>query len=285
MIDLHIHSTASDGSDSPETIADKAKAAGLTAAAVTDHDNLGGVERFLARCREIGLTGFSGIEISASFKGETIHLLGYGVDPNYAELKTEFGTVLGGREERNRKMLAKLAELGMPLEWEEVAAIAGSDVIGRPHIALAMLNRGYVATTKEAFDKYLAAGKCAYFDRVRLPPEENIRLVRAAGGVAVWAHPNQWSGNIGEVERALDELKEMGLGGMECFYSTFTNELNVEYLRMVRARGMLATGGSDYHGVSKPALSIGIGFGHMSIPDSLVAPLADAIGPSDWVVR
>lgn len=285
MIDLHIHSTASDGSDAPEIIARKAKALGLSAAAVTDHDNLGGVERFLASCRELGLTGFSGVEISASFEGRTIHLLGYGVDPNYPELRTQFGTVLGGREERNRQIIAKLCELGLPLDWEEVAACAGSDVIARPHIALAMVKRGYVASTQEAFDKYLAVGKRAYCDRVRLTPEENIRLVRAAGGIAVWAHPNQWSGDLAKVECALDALVAMGLGGLECYYSTFTPEINVELLRMAKSRNLVATGGSDYHGTSKPDISIGTGFGHLAIPNSLVGPLCDAIGPSQWVAR
>ena len=285
MIDLHIHSTASDGSDAPEAIARKAKSLGLTAAAVTDHDNLGGVERFLGSCRELGLTGFSGVEISSSFGGKTIHILGYGVDPNYHELQTQFGTVLGGREERNRKILAKLCELGCPLEWEEVAAFAGSGVIGRPHFALAMIARGYVASTQEAFDKYLGDKGRAYCDRVRLSPEENIRLIRAAGGVAVWAHPIHWSSDFAKVEAALDSLVQMGLGGMECYYSTFTPEINVELLRMVKGRNLVATGGSDYHGTTKPDISIGSGFGHMSIPDELVGPLCDAIGDSQWVVK
>lgn len=284
MIDLHIHSTASDGSDAPEAIARKAKARGLSAAAITDHDNLGGVERFLGECRELGLTGFSGVEISSSFEGDTIHLLGYGVNPFHPELRTQFGSVLGGREDRNRRILEKLCGLGFPLGWDEVAAFAGSGVIGRPHFAMAMVARGYVASPQEAFDRFLGNGKAAYCDRVRLSPEENIRLVKAAGGVAVWAHPNQWSGNLEKVEAALDSLVRMGLGGIECYYSTFTPEIVVELLRMAKSRGLVATGGSDYHGVSKPAISIGSGFGRLCVPDSLTGPLSDAIGPSDWVV-
>ncbi|MGI6496359.1 MAG: PHP domain-containing protein [Kiritimatiellia bacterium] len=285
MIDLHIHSTASDGSDTPEEIAAKAHALGLGAAAVTDHDNLGGVERFLAACRSLGLTGFSGVEVSAQFEDATIHILGYGVDPTFPELVTQFGTVLGGRDDRNRRILANLAALGLPLDPEEVAAFAGSSVVGRPHIARAMVARGYVASIQEAFDRYLGAGCAAYSDRVRLPPGESIRLIRAAGGVAVWAHPFLWSEDPRRLDAAIGTLKELGLSGIEAYYTTHGAEMLVTALRLARQHGLLVTGGSDYHGASTPDIAIGRGFGNLDVPDSLLPPLLEAIPPSDWVVR
>ena len=285
MLDLHIHSTASDGSDSPEEIVAKARGAGLLAAAVTDHDNLGGVPRFLAACRSCGLTGISGVEVSAGFEGDTIHILGYGVDPAHPELRAQFGTVLGGRDERNRRILEKLASLGFPLDWDEVASYAGSRVLGRPHIAQAMVARGYVPSIREAFDLYLGNKGAAYFDRRRLPPEESIRLIRAAGGIAVWAHPFQWSADTGRLDAAMARLKEMGLAGVEAYYPTHTPAMLVEILRLAKAHGMLLTGGSDYHGRAKPDIAIGRGFGGLHVPDGLLAPLLDAIPPSEWVFR
>ena len=168
MIDLHIHSTFSDGSDTPEALAVLGAQAGLVAMALTDHDNVHGAGLFLQACRSRRITGLTGVEISAEVPSGTLHILGYGIDPTHDELLKNLDRVLDGRAWRNERILRRLNDLGCSLAWEEVAALAGEDVVGRPHFARALQARGYVASTQEAFDKYLAKGKPAYVERFLL---------------------------------------------------------------------------------------------------------------------
>lgn len=288
MIDLHVHSTCSDGSETPEELVAHGRRIGLSAMALTDHDNMVGAEPFLAACRAQELTGIAGVEISAAIEEGpgSLHILGYGLDPAHPLVKENLSRVLDGRAWRNERILAKLNELGLELEWSEVLACAGEDVVGRPHIAQALIDRGYVSSVEEAFDRYLAKGRPAYVDRYRLFPAEGIRMIREAGGVAVIAHPFTWKTDETELERGIAELKEMGLAGLEARYSEFSAEQTVSLLRMAKRLGLLATGGSDYHGQAKPDLALGKGFGSLCVPDEALPPLLAAIGEtSPWVVR
>lgn len=277
MLDLHIHSTFSDGSDTPEALAALGARAGLTAMALTDHDNVRGAASFLQACRSHRITGLTGVEISAEVSAGTLHILGYGVDPTHAELLRQLDRVLDGREWRNEQILARLQKLGFPLVWEEVASLAGDDVVGRPHFARALQKRGFVSDTQEAFDKYLAKGKPAYVDRYRLLPVDGIRLIRAAGGLPVMAHPFTWIGEDAALETALVELAAQGLGGIEAYYPEYASERTVTYLRLARKLGLVVTGGTDYHGAAKPGLALGIGEGNFHVPDSLLPPLLAAL--------
>jgi predicted metal-dependent phosphoesterase TrpH len=189
VIDLHIHSTFSDGSMTPEEIVELAARAGLKTIALTDHDGMGGIARFMDACRTAGIRGLPGIEISVDCKSGTMHMLGYLIDPGNQTLIERLKWLREGREVRNAEILEKLNKLGFGLTWEEVAAFAGEDVVGRPHFAQALLARGFVKDKTEAFDKYLGKGKPAYADRRRMTPENSIQLIRGAGGVAVLAHP------------------------------------------------------------------------------------------------
>jgi predicted metal-dependent phosphoesterase TrpH len=278
MIDLHVHSTFSDGSDTPEALAAAAGRLGLRAIALTDHDNANGVPAFLDACRRHGVTGIGGVEISAEVPSGTLHILGYGIAPAHAELRESLDRILDSRDWRNHEILKRLQALGFALAWEEVAAFAGEDVVGRPHFARAMIARGYVRDSQDAFDRFLAKGQPAYVDRFRLAPEDGVRLIRAAGGVPVLAHPFTWIGELAALESALAGLHAHGLAGIEAYYPEHSAEQTVAYLRLARKLGLLVTGGTDYHGAVNPQIRLGTGFGGFEVPDAVLEPLWKAMG-------
>ena len=189
MLDLHVHSSFSDGSETPATLVQLAKAAHVRALALTDHDNAFGVPDFLAACRAAELVGIAGIEVSANIESGTLHILGLGIDVGNEALRDALAEVLEGREERNLRILEKLQDLGFNITYDEVLEMAGEDVVGRPHFAQVMVARGWVESVEDAFDRYLDKNGEAYVDRFRLQPEEAISLIRGAGGVPVMAHP------------------------------------------------------------------------------------------------
>ena len=277
MIDLHRHSTFSDGTDTPEELVGLGAQAGLRAMALTDHDNVRGAEAFLQACRGRQITGLSGVEISAEVPSGTMHILGYGVDPAHAGLLESLGRVLDGREWRNEQILKKLIAIGCALTWEEVASQAGEDVVGRPHFARALLNRGYVVSLQEAFERYLAKGMPAYVDRFRLLPADAMRLIRAAGGLPVLAHPFTWLTDPAAVEPALTELVQHGLGGIEAYYPEHGNERTIACLRLARKHGLVVTGGTDYHGSSRTNVALGKADGSFCVPDDLLPALLAAV--------
>lgn len=287
MIDLHLHSTNSDGSETPEELVIRGRQAGLSAMALTDHDNMGGIETFLAACREHGMTGIAGVEISAHVEEGhgSMHILGYGLDPEHPAVEESLGRVLDGRAWRNGQIVERLNGLGLELEWAEVQACAGEDVVGRPHIAQAMIDRNYVSSVEEAFERYLAKGAPAYVDRYRLYPEEGIRMIREAGGIAVLAHPFSWELDEARLEAGLRELKALGLRGIEAVYSCYDAEQTVTLLRLAKRLDLLVTGGSDYHGLAKPEIALGKGFGSLCVSDGYLPPLLEAMGAGNpWVV-
>ena len=288
MIDLHLHSTKSDGTETPEELVSHGRRIGLVAMALTDHDTMGGAGEFLAACRAHGMTGIAGVEISAAVEeGQgTLHILGYGVNPDHPLVKENLGRVLDGRAWRNGQMLSKLKDLGLELEWTEVQARAGEDVVGRAHIAQALISRGYVSSVEEAFERYLAKGRPAYADRFRLYPAEGIRMIREAGGVAVIAHPFSWESDESRLEAGLTALKAMGLAGVEAIYSEYGPERTVALLRLAKKLGLLTTGGSDYHGLAKPDIALGKGFGTLCVTDEYLPPLLQALGEGNpWVAK
>lgn len=286
MIDLHAHSTFSDGTETPGELVLRGRRIGLRALALTDHDTLAGAEAFLAACRASGLTGLAGVEISvdvADLRG-TLHLLGYGVDPRCAALAEGLGRVRAGRAARNEAILRRLGELGLALEWGEVAARAGADVVGRVHIAQALAARGCVASVQEAFERYLAKGRPAYVERFRLTAEEGVRVIREAGGAAVLAHPFTWLSDEARLEEGVRALRSAGLAGLEARHTDHTLEQTVSLLRLAGRLGLLTTGGSDYHGAAKPDVALGRGRGSLGVPDDYLPPLLDAVGRGNpWI--
>jgi len=283
MIDLHVHSTFSDGTMTPEELIDEAEALSISALALTDHDSTNGVERFVAAAEGRNVQAISGVEISAEFKPGTLHMLGYFVDHTDKSLNDHLEWIRTGRETRNKEILHRLVELGFHLTWKEVASYAGEDVIGRPHFARALIEHGYVKDTQEAFDRYLARGKPGYAERRRLAPEDCIELIRQAGGLPVLAHAFTLGLKKLELRKLLNFLRDVGLEGLEVYYSEHTPEMQRTYAKLARDYGLVPTGGTDYHGAASPDLKLGSGFGNLNIShavvDAMEARRAGLFGP------
>ena len=275
MIDLHTHSTFSDGSYTPEELAAMCAEAGLTGAALTDHDTMDGLPRFLAACKEAGITGVAGVEISADVKKGGMHMLGYFVDPASESLEDVLVRIRNGRNERNLQILENLRAAGLDLTMEEIAAYAGESVVGRPHFAQAMVAKGFVKDKDEAFERYLARGKAGYAERFRFSPADSIAAIRSAGGLAVLAHPFTLGLEGASLSAFVGELAEAGLAGVEVYYSEHSPSQVREYRDIALSKGLLLTGGSDFHGQVNPAVKLGVGFGNLTVNDDLLEKLLE----------
>ncbi len=279
FVDLHTHSTASDGGLSPAELVRLADQARLAAVALTDHDTVEGLDEACRAARECpDLALVPGIEVSASCPHGTLHLLGLGIDPASDALARTLQTLQAGRAERNPRILARLGELGMPLTMEEVLEAAGPapaaqrHVVGRAHIAQAMHRKGYVSDVQQAFARWIGQGKPAYFDKERLSPAQAIDAIRRAGGLAVLAHPvHLRTDNRLQLERMVRELAGQGLEGIEAYHSDHSDTLTRICLDLGRRLGLAIVGGSDFHGPPKPHVRLGC----PRVP-------AAALGPAVW---
>ncbi|HNA45846.1 MAG: PHP domain-containing protein [Nitrospira sp.] len=275
-IDLHLHTTHSDGSCSTAEVMAFAKQAGLTALAITDHDIVDGIPEATAIGKELGIEVVPGVEISSRLGESELHILGYFLNWTDPLLAQRLSTLRDSRHLRNPKIVQRLNELGIPITYEEVRALAGTESVGRPHIARLLMEKKFVTSAKEAFDRYLANGRPAFVDRELPEPAEAVRWIREAGGVPVLAHPT-WVRTSAEGLRVLvRDLKAAGLGGMEVHYSTHTPSQTTEYLDLARQCDLLVTGGSDFHGVTKPDIDVGIGRGQLKVSQKLLDPLRKA---------
>lgn len=273
MIDLHMHSMFSDGTYTPEELIEAGMRSGVTAMALTDHDTLAGVPRFLAAATKAGLKVYTGVEVSADCDAGSVHILGYGVDPAHLGFQQALAWIREGRHERNQEILKKLNGLGLRLTYAEVTSHAGADVVARPHFALAMMAKGYVSTKREAFDRYLARGKPAYAERRRFGPGECFQLIREAGGVPVLAHPFTLRQNGQVLRKTIEVFKAEGMAGLEVYYPEHSPEMQRICLELCREFDLVATGGSDFHGAVSPGVGIGRGFGPLLVPDTVVDAL------------
>ena len=243
-IDLHMHSTASDGLLSPSEVVRSARELGLKTIALTDHDTTAGIDEAQAAGRQHGVEVISGVEINSEGEYGDVHFLGYFVDPNNAALQERLLEIRDARVGRARGMLRKLSEMGMPVSWERVLDIAGdASSIARPHVARAMVEAGHVASAQEAFDKYISNDGPAYVNRLRLTPQETIDLVHGAGGLIVLAHPPR-ANTVGLIPM----LRTLGLDGIEVYYPEHTPDEMAQLEAIAAERGLLMTGGSDFHG-------------------------------------
>jgi len=276
-IDLYLHTAFSDGSLSPTEAVTLGHTAGLAALAVTDHDTIEGLSEALATGTRLGIEVIPGIEISARFEGREAHILGYFIDWNDTTFLERLEQQRASRHHRNPLVVEKLNQLGVELSYEEVIATAGSDSVGRPHIAQALLHKGHVRSIQEAFDRYLKDGGSAYVPRVLPDAREVIRWIREAGGVPVLAHPQWVKPQHLPLLTVCRSLKDAGLVGIEVFYSTHTKRQISEFLEISRTLDLLITGGSDFHGSAKPDIRIGYGKGDLKVPEKLLDPLRQAI--------
>ena len=252
-IDLHTHSSVSDGTDTPAELVRKAHAVGLDVVALTDHDTFDGLDEAAAESERLGILLVRGMELSCSRGGDSVHVLAYGVDPANPALAAEMARVRDGRLGRLAGVLAKLAELGVPVSEAEVMAQVGdSPSVGRPHIADALIKAGHVRDRQEAFDRFLADGGPAHVHRYTIEVERGIDLVHEAGGLAVIAHP--WGRGREYVlpSRVLEALaRDHGLDGIEVDHQDHDSETRQRLRTLADDLGLLATGSSDYHGVGK----------------------------------
>lgn len=274
VIDLHTHSTCSDGSLTPEELVSAAVDANLEAVALTDHDTTAGLPRFLVAARQAGLCGVTGIEISAEHHHGAMHILGYFLDPAHVGLQEDLTRLRKGRSERNRKILDKLCALGLELTWDEVHALAGGEVVGRPHFAQALIKRGHVKDKDEAFTRFLARGRPAYAERLRLSPVESIQMIRNAGGVPVLAHPCSLKLGQKQLRELLMMLRSVGLEGIEVYHSEHNLGQTRQYYRLAAEMDLAMTGGSDFHGTLMPDIKLGCGFGSLHVSVELMEQLA-----------
>jgi predicted metal-dependent phosphoesterase TrpH len=278
-VDLHCHSTASDGTLRPAEVVRLAKEAGLSGLALTDHDTIAGVAEAADRAKQLGLDFLAGIEISAEYPSPgTMHLLGYGVDPANPALRSLTTTLLAGRDDRNPRMVAKLNEMGVHVSMKEWQDEAKGGVLGRPQLAAILHRKGYVSSIKQAFDKYLGQGAPAYVDKERLSPARAIEMIGQSGGVAVLAHPIQLrTQNDAQLERVVKDLVDLGLAGLEVIHSDHEAEEVRKFGQLAERHRLLKTGGSDFHGDNKSDIELGIANGRR-IPREWFDGLVKAIG-------
>ncbi len=260
-VDLHVHTTASDGKYSPFELVARAVAAGIEVLGITDHDTVGGLaEAFDAAGAFPQLTLVPGVEINTDVSGGEAHILGYFIDYTNQDLLALLQDMRDSCRDRARLMVAKLQDLGVPLSWERVQQIASTESIGRPHIAKAMLEKGYVSSFKEAFDRYIGFDRPAYVERSKVTPVQATEMIALAHGLPVLAHPF----TVAEPEKIIVDLKDHGLAGIEVYYGLYSRS-EVTHLRSFAQKySLLATGGSDFHGLDETA-ETGLGCSGMPI--------------------
>ena len=260
-IDLHAHTTASDGSLSPTELVAKASGLGLAALAVTDHDTVAGLAEAREAAQAVGLELIPGVELSVEDDKGRFHLLGYGFDTDNPELAETLVALRVARAERNTQMAEKMKELGLPVTLDDVRAEAGEDseVIARPHFAQALIKKGIVSSVQEAFDRYLATGKPLYLPKQGLTAHEAIALLHRAGGIAVMAHPGLVPQSASALAARVEHLtNDDGLDGIEAYYSQHSPADTERFLALAARLGLLVTGGSDFHGTPKPHVPLGV---------------------------
>ena len=279
-VDLHCHSTASDGTLTPREVVQLAKQSNLSALALTDHDTVAGCAEAADEAKRIGVDFLCGIEISAEYPSPgTMHILGYGVDPENPALKSLTETLIAGRDNRNPRIVAKLNEMGVAVTMKEWEDEAKGGVLGRPHLAAILTRKGYVSSIKQAFDKYIGQGAPAYFDKERLTPRQALERIGDSGGVAVLAHAIQLrTENDAQLERVVKSLVDLGLAGIEVIHSDHDETWVKKCDALAGRYRLIKTGGSDFHGSNKKDIALGSACGRR-IPREMFETLAKRLKP------
>ena len=276
IVDLHSHSTASDGSDDPSRLVEIAAESDVSVLAVSDHDTQEGVAEALDAAERVGIEVIPAVELSLEYERGGMHMVVLWLRPGPGPLQERLAGLQRGRGSRNDRIVELLTEAGMPLTIEEILEEAGGGSVGRPHIAAVMVRKGYVPDIKTAFDLWLANGMPAYVGRPRLEPEEAISLAVESGAVPVLAHPHTLGiTTADEMSALLERLVDAGLVGLEAIYSSYRQHERDGYADLARRFGLLVSGGSDYHGTYKPGLDLGRGYGDLVVPLELVEALRE----------
>jgi predicted metal-dependent phosphoesterase TrpH len=277
MIDLHAHTTASDGSRTPTQLVQLAKETGLTALGITDHDTIDGLAEGETAAEAAGVRFVPGVELSVDYKPGQFHLLGYFIDYRSRPFLDRLTYLQDNRVNRNTLMIERMQAAGLPMTMEDLLEAAGGGQVGRPHMALAMVRKGIVSSVQEAFDRYLADGKPCHIPKVKLGPEDAIELVHLAGGAAILAHPKYLrQPDEGSLSTELERLRECELDGIEVYYSQHSPEETAAYLRIAHRLHFAIGAGSDFHGDSKPHVALGRIYQGRAAEDSLLEAIATA---------
>jgi predicted metal-dependent phosphoesterase TrpH len=277
MVDLHTHSTCSDGSESPGRVVELAAAAGCTAVSLTDHDGLFGIGAAAQRADEVGIRFVPGCEVSCTWGARPLHLLCYFATDGHNPLADLLARLRADRETRNAAIVERFAELGIPLSYKDVRVEARGPVVGRPHFAAALVHLGIVDSIDAAFDRYLKMGAPAYVPRSSPAPSTVIERARRSGAVVVLAHPLSLGLSPDRLDELVSALAADGLAGLEAHYGHYDPATRQHLAGLALRHGLVATGGSDFHGTYRPDSSVGNGAGDLTVPDACLDELAERI--------
>lgn len=269
-IDLHTHSTASDGTLTPCQVVEAAAKAGLSAIALTDHDTLAGLQEAMKAAAFFHIRVIPGIELSCDYKGKDIHIVGLDLDLADPSLDRSIHSLLRRRDKRNEGMIRKMRAAGIDITLEKLRQRDGDAVLTRANFARYLTDIGFCSSIREVFDHYLGPDMPFYVPKDPVSPSEVIRIITRAGGVPVLAHPLSYGLNLSELETFIDRFKPDGLKAMEVFYSTHTPEDERNMRRLAEKKGLFMSGGSDFHGAAKPDIAIGKGYGRLFVPEDLL---------------
>ena len=270
IVDLHVHSTESDGTLTPEDLVAEAKKVGLAAFALTDHDTCQGVCKAMPLAASAGIELIPGIELSTDYHGKEVHLVGLYIDMENEQLLKKTAEYRKCRSERNALMVEALRKEGLSITMEELVAENPDCVITRANIARFLYEHGQIKSVREAFDRYIGDHCKCYVGRLKVASTDAVRLIKEAGGTAILAHPLLYGLSNTNLQKMIDELKPVGLDGLEAIYSTYTTGEEQQMKRLARENGLLISGGSDFHGSNKPDIALGRGRGHLYIPYSVL---------------
>ena len=270
LVDLHVHSSASDGMFPPREVVREAAEVGLKALALTDHDTTAGVPEALAAGEEFGIEVIPGVEVSAEFADGACHILGYFVDPADAGLVGMLDAAREARDKRNDEILCRLRDAGVDLTMDDLTRGRLCDTLTRAHFATALVAKGLVANWEEAFDTYLGRGKPAYVPRRRVEPEAAIAAIRGAGGLAALAHPRQLNRSLAETEEWIARFADAGIEAVEVSTPDHTANFARHYGEIVQRLGLVSTGGTDWHGRPDSPVQLGLGRGQMAVHYTVV---------------
>lgn len=277
-IDLHTHSTASDGADTPTLLVQNALAAGLHAIALTDHDTVSGLDEFVSAPTDRFLYRIAGLEFSCHHEKKEVHIVGLFIDPENKSLLKQLELRRDDRTRRNQKILEKLEQNGYHITEDDVARYAMGESVGRPHIARALVEKGYYDTIKTVFAKCLGRNGFAYIPRTPFDPSDAIRAIHEAGGLAIWAHPMLCVQSRAALIRMLKILKPAGLDGIETYYSMYAEKQQRLAHTVCCEMGLLESGGSDYHGKNQPGIELRVGGGNLHVPGDLLLRMLERKG-------
>ncbi len=275
-IDLHVHTLASDGSDTPADVVRMAAELGLRAVAVTDHDTFAGLPEAIEAGARYGVEVVPGVELSTIYDGVEVHVLGYYMDAGHPRLRAMMARATAERNARNETMVQRLHDAGYPVTMDALhAAFPGQTMLGRPHISEYLMRRGYVASVQDGMKNLLGRGKPFYVARYNIPLEESVETLRAAGGLPVVAHLFKYRYTPEQLTAMVDAAAAAGAVGLEAMYTNYTPEQEQAVRVLAAERGLLCTGGTDYHGARKPDIALGRGFGNLHVPYALLEGLKE----------